>query len=128
MIAAALFVLSATAAEPPQFPARHARHANECQETIGITAEQRTPLVDLSGVAVCSGVLIPLSEAAYLVDVREYALALKAHADAERARAAADYAKLSAVVERERRWSRAATAWAIVSTGAAFGVALYATQ
>jgi hypothetical protein len=60
--------------------------------------------------------------------VREYALALKAHADAERARAAADYAKLSAMVERERQWSRAATAWAIVSTGAAFGVALYATQ
>lgn len=118
MIGFMFAIYTATAA--PSFPTRHAPNPNECRQTIGITAENKTQLVDASGVAVCSGVLLPLSEAAYLLDVREYAIALKAHTEAQQAQNAADLARVSVALRASRQQTIGAVAGGAIGIVAAF--------
>ena len=121
---ALLFALTAAAADMPDYPAKHARGESECPGAIGISAGQPASVIDVNGYATCSGVLLPLSEAAHLIDLRDHAVELRAFIEADQARRAVKYAKAVSALNRERMWSRGATAIALISPSAALGVAL----
>ena len=119
---ALLFVLTAAAADLPDYPAQHAPSENECLGAIGLSAGQPASVIDANGYATCSGVLLPLSEAAHLIDLRDHAVELRAFIEADQARRAVKYAKAVSALSRERMWSRGATAIALISTSAAVGL------
>ena len=119
---ALVFALTAAAADMPDYPPPHRRSEGECLGAIGVSAGQPASVIDVNGYATCSGVLLPLSAAAHLIDLRDHAVELRAFIEADQARRAVEYAKIAAALNRERTWSRGATAIALISTSAAVGL------
>ena len=112
------FLLSfALASEPPERPTRPGRYPFECPQAFGVTVDQRTPLVDSQGVATCSGVMTPTSEAYYLQAVKNWADESVAFYEAQAARDAVTIARAEAAARQARR-----AAWiASAITASAFG-------
>ena len=118
MIAALLLSASVAAAELPPKPIRPDRFPFECRQVVGITAEQRTPIFDASGVAVCSGVLLPTSEAFYLQEIKTWADENDAALRAKIADLELENAKTKSAVIRVRKTALWVSVVSITTTGA----------
>ena len=106
MIATLLLVVAANAA-PPTLPIRSSPTPTECRQAASFRAGMLAPSVlDSTGTVTCSGVLLPTSEVAYLLEVQTYSTALRAWYDAENAALGVDLAEARKATVKAQRTAR----------------------